>query len=183
MKQLISKIAISNVILPLLFVHRLFQSSLDVGLRKWLTQTAVVGTLKNTCVRDNRRTRLHSFSLNPSNIQILCLFALIILHTQCDSLGWKDHETPRDPRKFNGAGRRNQLFFPPTPVGPCYGPMTTGTYFLTIKSDPRTRDTVPRDLSKVARHLPRQLALDASTRAEYMYKFAVAVSPFISLQC
>lgn len=72
----------------------------------------------------------------------------------------------RRPSKIQRTGTVQPApLFPPTPVNPCYGPMTTGTSFPTIKSDPaNTRVSCrTRDLSKVARHLLKQVTLDANT--------------------
>lgn len=168
---------ISNVILPSLYLcvvcFQIFQPSLVNDLRKPYRRRYV----EKTRVRDNHRTRLHSFSLKPSNAQILCLFALIILQTQCDSLGWKHRETPGDPRKFNGAGRRNQLFFHRHLLALATGPWRQERIFSRLNQTRehaipcretfrRSRVTCRSDL-----HLMRVQGL------EYMYKFSL--SPFL----
>lgn len=123
------------------------------------------GRYVETRVRDNRSAREEKRLIFSTSKEILCLFALIIPYTVTPWAGtWR-------PSKIQRSGTMQPApLFPPTPVSPCYRPMTTGTSFPTIKSDPaNTRYRVARGLSKVAHHLLEQVAFDANmTRTGYV---------------
>jgi len=93
--------------------------------------------------------------------RIICrLFAPIILYTVLFGLERGDTRSSN----LHRTGTTQPALFPPTPVKP-FLPMTSGRSFLTIKSDSRTRDTYLRDLTKVAHHLPGQVALVAGAES------------------